>query len=76
MKPLLLLGSLMLLLTGLMDAQSPQFQNIIIIIQENRTPDDLFGAAGVPGIDAQINGGKAGRSPVKGNDFNHTHGGI
>ncbi|MGA7559231.1 MAG: alkaline phosphatase family protein [Terriglobales bacterium] len=77
MKTLLLPASLMLFLTGVMDAQSSPFQHIIIVIQENRTPDDLFGASGVPGADVQINGGKA--RPVslsEGNDFNHTHAGY
>jgi len=60
-----------------MNAQSPQFQYIIIIIQENRTPDNLFGAAGLPGADVQINGTKShGEALDKGNDFNHTHGGY
>ena len=33
----------------------PQFQQVIIVIQENRTPDNLFGASGLPGIDVQLN---------------------
>jgi phospholipase C len=77
MKRLLLLVSLGLFPTGTMIAQSPQFQYIILIIQENRTPDNLFGAAGLPGVDAQINGTKSHGEPLsKGNDFNHTHGGY
>jgi phospholipase C len=77
MKRLLLLVALGLSLAGNVDAQSPQFQHIIIIVQENRTPDNLFGASGLPGLDAQVNGAKS--RPVslsKGNDFNHTHAGY
>jgi phospholipase C len=77
MKRLLLLVSLGLFLTGTMNAQSPQFQHIIIIIQENRTPDNLFGASGLPGADVQINGAKSRpESLTQGNDFNHTHAGY
>jgi len=36
-------------------AQKTNFQNVIIVIQENRTPDNLFGASGLPGIDVQLN---------------------
>ena len=77
MKWLLLLVSLTLFLTGIMDAQTPQFEHIIIVIQENRTPDNLFGASGLPGADVQINGSKSRpRSLTEGNDFNHTHSGY
>lgn len=32
-----------------------KFQQVIIVIQENRAPDNLFGASGLPGIDVQLN---------------------
>ena len=42
-------------------SSAQQFNHIIIIVQENRTPDNLFGASGLPGADVQIrpNIGKA-----------------
>ncbi len=49
MKPavniLLLLASLG---TGLSHAQIPNFQHVVIIVQENRTPDNLFQACAPP----------------------------
>jgi len=35
-------------------AAAQQFSHVIIIIQENRTPDNLFGASGLPGADLQL----------------------
>lgn len=43
----------LLLTTGIAAAQT--FSHVIIIVQENRTPDNLFGASGIPGADLQIN---------------------
>jgi len=43
-----------LLAVGL-QAQTPHFNHVIIVIQENRTPDNLFGASGLPGADLQLN---------------------
>ena len=51
MKRKLALG--LLLMTAIAAAQP--FQHVIIIVQENRTPDNLFGASGLPGADLQIN---------------------
>ncbi|HLI95659.1 MAG TPA: alkaline phosphatase family protein [Candidatus Baltobacteraceae bacterium] len=33
-----------------------KIRHVIIVIQENRTPDNLFGAAGIPGADIQTYG--------------------
>jgi phospholipase C len=46
--------ALLMLLAANLHAQ-PHFDHVIIIIQENRTPDNLFGASGLPGADLQIN---------------------
>ena len=54
-------------------AAAQSFQHVIIVIQENRTPDNLFGASGLPGAD--VVAGKPG-SPIgltNGPDFSHTH---
>lgn len=44
------------------------FQHVVIVVQENRTPDNLFSDCPIPGADVQHNGGKAvplggGKSP-------------
>lgn len=47
---------LALLATMVAAAQSvAQFQHVIIVIQENRTTDNLFGASGLPGANLQLN---------------------
>ena len=48
------------------------FEHIVILVQENRTPDNLFSACGIPGADVQTNGGSA--TPLAGgSDFGHGH---
>jgi len=44
--------SLLLLVAS---ASAHSFEHIVIIVQENRTPDNLFGAAGLPGADVMAN---------------------
>jgi phospholipase C len=37
-------------------AQTPYFSNVVIIVQENRTPDNLFSACSISGADTEQNG--------------------
>jgi len=50
---------------------NPPFQHIIIIVQENRTPDNLFGASGIPGINAMTTPQGTGIPLAKGPDLPH-----
>lgn len=55
-------------------AQAAPFEHIILIIQENRTPDNLFGASGIPGADVTVN--KSLGQPITiggGTDLPHKH---
>jgi len=66
-----LLGLGTLLVTVYANAQ-PHFNHIIIAIQENRTPDNLFSGCSLPAADVQQNGG----SPIAlagGKDYGHVH---
>ncbi|MFZ1919699.1 MAG: alkaline phosphatase family protein [Terriglobales bacterium] len=45
--------SLLLLVASAAAAQA--FEHVVIIVQENRTPDNLFGASGLPGADLVVN---------------------
>jgi phospholipase C len=52
-------------------AQSGPIQHVVIVVQENRTPDNLFGACPPPGSDVQASG-----SPIPlgtGYNPNHSH---
>ena len=65
------LGLAILLDTVCASAQSP-FKHIIIAIQENRTPDNLFSGCSIAGADVQKNGGSA--IPLAGGtDIGHSH---
>jgi len=70
-----LLAILVVLLAALsLSAQT--FEHIIIIVQENRTPDNLFGASGLPGGDLQVHPkGKAVTLNTTGN-YDHSHAGF
>ena len=70
-----LLAILVVLLAALsLSAQT--FEHIIIIVQENRTPDNLFGASGLPGGDLQVHPrGRAVTLNTTGN-FDHSHPGF
>ena len=48
------LALLLLALTFALPLSAQSFEHVIIVIQENRTPDNLFGASGLPGGDLQI----------------------
>ncbi len=55
-----------------------QFQHVIIVIQENRSTDNLFGASGIPGADVvtQLKRGKVaclGTTILKGPNLSHNH---
>jgi phospholipase C len=54
-------------------AQSPQgkFQHIIIVVQENRTPDNLFASCSIPGADLVAMGSAIGLSKTKDNPHSH-----
>src|SRR5271157_591975 len=52
---ILTLAVLSALLVATAVAQGTNFQNVILVIQENRTPDNLFGASGLPGIVVKLN---------------------
>ena len=55
-------------------AQLPvQFQHIIIAIQENRTPDNLFSDCGISGADVQTNEGASLALNDPFGDFGHSH---
>lgn len=55
-------------------AQLPvQFQHVIIAIQENRTPDNLFSDCGIAGADVQTNGGKKLPFSRPYGDFGHSY---
>jgi phospholipase C len=45
-----------LLASALVYAQAPSFRHILVLIQENRTPDDLFYACKIPGSDLRTTG--------------------
>jgi phospholipase C len=59
MKSTIKAGLFVLLGAALAHAQLPTFQHIILVIQENRTPDNLFGgnATFEPGVDLQLASG-------------------
>jgi phospholipase C len=40
-----------ILAAGLVQAQTPAFSHVVVIIQENRTPDNLLCTCGIPGAD-------------------------
>ncbi len=46
----------LLLVSGLAYAQAPAFQHIVVLVQENRTPDNLFYACKIPGADLRTTG--------------------
>jgi len=52
------------------------FQNIIIVVQENRTTDNLFGDSGLPGADIELHSGGKGVTLNDTPDLNHTHTGF
>ena len=55
-------------------ASAHSFGHIVIIVQENRTPDNLFGAAGLPGADVVVNTAKgAAITLAKGPVLGHGH---
>lgn len=49
------LCSVLLFISGIALAQAPQFSHIVIIVQENRSPDNLFGSDPTfePGVDLE-----------------------
>jgi phospholipase C len=50
-----------------------QFQHVIIIVQENRTPDNLFGASNLPGGDLQISAQGTGETLASTKDNPHSY---
>lgn len=48
-----------------------QFQHVIIIVQENRTPDNLFSDCNIPGADAKKNSGPIGLNTSYNPDHKH-----
>jgi len=72
--------TLALFLALTLTASAQQFSNIIIVIQENRTPDNLFGSASlpnttcpIPGADVKIHGKGQSRPLAGGTDILHTY---
>lgn len=58
-------------------SKSPvHFEHVIIAIQENRTPDNLFSDCGIPGADLQTNGGEMEPLAWTQGDFDHSHAGF
>lgn len=55
LRGLVVVVSLVLSLAGFGVSQTLGFKHVIIIVQENRTPDNLFGKAGVQGADVMVN---------------------
>ncbi len=66
-----LISGLVTLMLSLPAAAAPQFAHIIIIVQENRTPDNLFSACGIPGADVEENG--IATTLAGSGDPSHTH---
>jgi phospholipase C len=63
---------LLLAFIGSAHGQVPQFSNIIIVVQENRTPDNFFSACSIPGADlVQPSGGSMALSSSV--DPSHSH---
>ena len=52
-------------------ACAQQFQHVIIVIQENRTPDNLFSDCNIPGADARKNSGPIGLNTSYNPDHKH-----
>ena len=70
-----LMAILVVLLLALsLSAQT--FDHVIIIVQENRTPDNLFGASGLPGADLQIHPKGTAVALNTTGDFDHSHVGF
>ena len=62
---------LLLLVTS---AAAQAFEHVVIIVQENRTPDNLFGASGLPGADLVVNTAKGQAITLAyGPDIGHGH---
>jgi phospholipase C len=73
MKQLMVILVVLLLALSL-SAQT--FDHVIIIVQENRTPDNLFGASGLPGADLQIHPKGTAVALNTTGDFDHSHVGF
>lgn len=62
---------LALLVTLFCDAQAQTFTHVVLLIQENRAPDNLFALSAIPGADTSCIG-----SPIPlagGSDLDHSH---
>jgi phospholipase C len=59
-----------------LSAYAQQFQHIVIIVQENRTPDNLFSNCGIPDADLQSSPFGTAVPLAGGADMNHTHNGF
>jgi phospholipase C len=64
---------LLLLLAMPFKSAFAQFQNIVIIVQENRSTDNLFGASGLPGGDLKTNVQGKGTTLASSQDNPHTY---
>jgi phospholipase C len=69
----LLLAAFLILFFAPAEAQ-PHFNHVVVIVQENRSPDNLFSACTIPGADLQQTGTAGPLNTTY--DLNHSHAGF
>lgn len=74
--PMKQLMAILVVLLLALSLSAQTFDHVIIIVQENRTPDNLFGASGLPGADLQIHPKGTAVALNTTGDFDHSHVGF